>query len=77
VAATVQASGTGIGFADCLQAGICLRHGDLDGHRRWYSVQGDLAADGAPLVVCHGGPGSPHDYLENVPALLGERAVVL
>lgn len=52
-------------------------HFDLDGHRRWYSVRGDLAAEGAPVVVCHGGPGSPHDYLENVPELLGERAVVL
>jgi len=27
VASTLQASGTGIGFADCMQAGICLRHG--------------------------------------------------
>lgn len=33
--------------------------------------------EGAPVVVCHGGPGSPHDYLENLPELLGERAVVL
>jgi tRNA(fMet)-specific endonuclease VapC len=27
VASALQASGTGIGFADCMQAGICLRHG--------------------------------------------------
>ncbi len=27
VASTLQASETGIGFADCLQAGICLRYG--------------------------------------------------
>jgi tRNA(fMet)-specific endonuclease VapC len=27
VASTWQGSGTGIGFADCMQAGICLRHG--------------------------------------------------
>lgn len=27
VASTLQASGTGIGFVDCLQAGICLRYG--------------------------------------------------
>ena len=26
VAATLQKTGSGIGFADCLQAGICLRH---------------------------------------------------
>ncbi len=26
VASTLQASGAGIGFADCLQAGMCLRY---------------------------------------------------
>ncbi len=26
IAATLQKAGSGIGFADCLQAGICLRH---------------------------------------------------
>jgi L-proline amide hydrolase len=33
----------------------------------WYRVEGDLAGDGpAPLVILHGGPGAPHDYLESV-----------
>jgi tRNA(fMet)-specific endonuclease VapC len=27
VASTLRGSGTGIGFADCMQAGVCLRHG--------------------------------------------------
>ncbi|MGQ0719481.1 MAG: type II toxin-antitoxin system VapC family toxin [Pseudonocardiales bacterium] len=27
VASTLQPNGTGIGFADCMQAGICLRYG--------------------------------------------------
>lgn len=27
VASTLQSNGTGIGFADCMQAGICLRYG--------------------------------------------------
>lgn len=34
------------------------------------------AGPGAPLIVVHGGPGFPHDYLENLGALGDERAVV-
>ena len=29
----------------------------------WYRITGDLGADATPLVVVHGGPGAPHDYL--------------
>jgi L-proline amide hydrolase len=33
----------------------------------WYRVVGELGAgDLAPLVILHGGPGAPHDYLESV-----------
>jgi L-proline amide hydrolase len=36
----------------------------------WYRVFGDLRADAlAPLVILHGGPGAPHDYLEPLSAL--------
>jgi L-proline amide hydrolase len=36
----------------------------------WYRVVGDLRDAGpAPLVLLHGGPGCPHDYLEPVSAL--------
>ncbi|MGZ6640333.1 MAG: proline iminopeptidase-family hydrolase [Solirubrobacteraceae bacterium] len=54
-------------------------HFERDGHRTWYRVVGDLeGAGGVPVIVCHGGPGATHDYLENVAGLLaGERAVVL
>ena len=31
---------------------------------------------GTPLIVAHGGPGFPHDYLENLGALGDERTVV-
>ena len=36
------------------------------GYRTWYEVVGELPApDGKlPLLVLHGGPGLPHDYLE-------------
>jgi L-proline amide hydrolase len=54
-------------------------HFERDGHRTWYRVAGELApaADAAPVIVCHGGPGAAHDYLANVPELLGDRAVVV
>jgi hypothetical protein len=43
---------------------------DWEGGRTWYRVEGDLGAGGsAPLVVLHGGPGGPHDYLEGVAEL--------
>jgi proline-specific peptidase len=41
------------------------------GYRTWYQVVGDLpASDGKlPLLVLHGGPGFPHDYLEDLAGL--------
>jgi proline-specific peptidase len=41
------------------------------GHRTWYQVVGDLPApDGKlPLLTLHGGPGFPHDYLEDLAGL--------
>jgi L-proline amide hydrolase len=40
----------------------------LDGHRTWYRVVGDLDpnADRAPVIICHGGPGATHDYVEPI-----------
>jgi L-proline amide hydrolase len=53
-------------------------HFEHDGHRVWYRVEGDLAAGPAPVIVCHGGPGAAHDYLENVADLMApHRGVVL
>ena len=44
----------------------------------WYRITGSLdAADRAPLVVLHGGPGATHDYLLSLADLAtGGRAVV-
>ncbi|MCU1533493.1 MAG: amino acid amidase [Arthrobacter sp.] len=56
---------------------------EWDGHRTWYRVDGEIdPADPdapAPLVVLHGGPGFPHDYLESLAALHSEtgRTVVM
>ena len=49
------------------------------GYRTWYRSVGDPANDAtrAPLLILHGGPGAPHDYLENLEALAdtGRRIV--
>jgi len=48
------------------------------GHERrtWFEVHGAGLA-GIPLVVCHGGPGMAHDYLDVLAELADERPVVL
>lgn len=40
----------------------------------WYQIMGDLKSD--PLIVLHGGPGFPHDYLEPLEDLATDRQVV-
>lgn len=42
--------------------------------RVWYQVVGEEAA--TPLVVVHGGPGFPHDYLEPLEDLADQRQVI-
>jgi proline-specific peptidase len=41
------------------------------GYGTWYQVVGELSAPGGklPLLVLHGGPGFPHDYLEDLAIL--------
>lgn len=46
----------------------------VEGGRVWYEVSG--TGTGTPLLVLHGGPGVPHDYLANLAALGDERPVV-
>lgn len=48
------------------------------GHRVWYGVASHCAGagDGVPLLLVHGGPGVPHDYLRPLEALADERRVV-
>jgi pimeloyl-ACP methyl ester carboxylesterase len=38
------------------------------GYRTWYQVVGEIPAAGPrlPLLVLHGGPGFPHDYLTDL-----------
>lgn len=47
-------------------------------HRVWFRVVGGGAEHEAPpLLVLHGGPGCPHDYLENLAALASEKRRVV
>ncbi len=47
-------------------------------HKTWYRVEGSLdRSRSAPIVVLHGGPGLPHNYLEPLAELAcDDRAVV-
>lgn len=56
---------------------ICDSEGmiPVPGGRVWYRIVGK-DAPGIALLVLHGGPGAPHDYLENLGALADERPVV-
>ncbi|MDT8903626.1 proline iminopeptidase-family hydrolase [Anaeroselena agilis] len=45
------------------------------GGRVWYRIEGRDKA-GVPVLIVHGGPGAPHDYLESLAALADERPVV-
>jgi L-proline amide hydrolase len=40
-----------------------------NGHETWYRVEGDLDAGPTPVVICHGGPGAAHDYVEPIAEL--------
>lgn len=49
------------------------------GYRTWYKIVGDAAHDAErpPLLTLHGGPGAPHDYLDNMERLAdaGRRVI--
>ena len=47
---------------------------DVEGGRVWYEVHG--TGTRTPLLVLHGGPGIPHDYLANLALLGDERPVI-
>lgn len=46
----------------------------VEGGKVWYEVHG--SGTRTPLLVLHGGPGVPHDYLANLAELGDERPVV-
>ncbi|MCF8228370.1 MAG: proline iminopeptidase-family hydrolase [Bacteroidales bacterium] len=48
---------------------------EVTGGRVWYKISG-AGKTGIPLLVLHGGPGVPHDYLLSLEALTNERPVI-
>lgn len=46
----------------------------VTGGRVWYQIVG--SGEATPLLVLHGGPGIPHDYLEPLADLADERPVI-
>jgi len=48
---------------------------EVKGGKIWYCVEG-ADKSGIPLIILHGGPGTPHDYLEPLSALSDERPVI-
>lgn len=48
-----------------------------DGYRIWYRSVGGGEHENIPLIILHGGPGAPHDYLENLEALASETRRVI
>lgn len=60
---------------------VTMREGVIEfrGYRTWYQIVGEPRSGSAklPLLVLHGGPGLPHDYLEDLAGLAVEgRAIV-
>ncbi|WP_292389409.1 proline iminopeptidase-family hydrolase [Methanosarcina sp. UBA5] len=47
----------------------------VTGGKIWYKIVGANRKK-IPLLVLHGGPGAPHDYLESLEALSDERPVI-
>ncbi|MHC1726342.1 MAG: proline iminopeptidase-family hydrolase [Syntrophobacteraceae bacterium] len=56
-------------------SGIREGYIDVPGGKVWYRKIGE-EREMTPLLVLHGGPGAPHDYLELLEALQHERPVV-
>jgi len=50
---------------------------DVDGYKTWYGIAGkEEGVSRLPLLVLHGGPGLPHDYLEPLVSLADSRRVI-
>ena len=50
----------------------------VNGFRVWYkSIGGGGDQERIPLLILHGGPGAPHDYLENLEALASQTQKVI
>lgn len=48
---------------------------EVCGHRIWFRMDG-AQKPGIPLLILHGGPGVPHDYLTGLQVLSSDRPVI-
>ena len=48
---------------------------NVNGGKVWYKIVG-TDKKGIPLLILHGGPGAPHDYLEPLELLSNDRPVI-
>ncbi|GAC1404662.1 MAG: proline iminopeptidase-family hydrolase [Ktedonobacteraceae bacterium] len=49
-----------------------------NGYRVWYrSIGGGAEHEAVPLLCLHGGPGAPHDYLENLGMIASEKRRII
>ncbi|HPN36977.1 MAG TPA: proline iminopeptidase-family hydrolase [Melioribacteraceae bacterium] len=57
--------------------GVIMKEGfvEVKGGKIWYKVVGEIT-EKLPILVIHGGPGVPHDYLENLEKLAQNRQVI-
>lgn len=71
-------------MTSCLTT-VCAQHNgqvsikegwvEVTGGKVWYRISG-YGKEGVPLLVLHGGPGAPHDYLISLEELADQRPVV-
>jgi len=64
----------------CKEGSMTLDHREgfveFQGRNIWFRMDG-ARNSGIPLLILHGGPGVPHDYLTPLSALSGDRPVIL
>ncbi len=48
---------------------------ELDSNKIWYGIEGDIS-NKTPLIVLHGGPGAPHNYLVTLSELADETPII-
>ncbi|MBI4853846.1 MAG: proline iminopeptidase-family hydrolase [Acidobacteria bacterium] len=48
----------------------------FQGERIWYWIYGEMQSGVSPLLIVHGGPGSPHNYLLPLAELAKERPII-
>lgn len=65
-----------LAFAGCGSKGLSPRSGmvEVPGGKVWYQIVGSGAK--TPLLVLHGGPGIPSDYLRNLDGVAADRPVI-